>query len=72
MGENTLEVIQGEETLKLRSADLLKETVRLAGELRVNAVVLEDETLKELFKVEAKQLATFNSKLAQRVADLNK
>ena len=49
MEKNTkVDEITREETLKLRLADLLKETTRLAGELKVNAETFEDKKLKEI------------------------
>ena len=71
MEKNTkVDEITREETLKLRLADLLKETTRLAGELKVNAETFEDKKLKEIFSEGGKNITEFNKKLSAHLSIL--
>lgn len=56
-----------EETNKLRIADMLKETTKLAGDIRLSAIILKesDDKLAQIFEKYAPHFDDFNKELAQ-------
>lgn len=60
--EMELNKINKEETLKLTLTETLRETTRIAGELRVNGKLFEEEhkELAEILKKSSKDFANFN------------
>ena len=57
--------VNQEETLKLHLTDTLRETTRLAGTFKVNAMMYEDEKLVNLLNEGAEALSKFNKGLAE-------
>lgn len=68
--EKLLEIINKEETVKLRIADTLKETVRMSGEFRLNSEMIEDDELKKIYQEAGKNLAKFNKAAAKKLSSL--
>ncbi len=57
--------VNKKETLKLNLTDTLKETTRLAGTFKINALMYEDEKLVKLLNEGAESLDKFNKGVAE-------
>lgn len=60
-----LDKINKEESVKLQVTNTLKETTRMAGEFKINAVVLEDTKLTKILNDFIPNLDKFNKELAE-------
>lgn len=69
--EKLLNEINREETLKIKLAETLKETTRMAGEFRINSNIFEDKKLKEILEKGAKDLKNFNRELSSYISTLS-
>ena len=65
-----LNKINIEETTKIKLAETLKETVRLAGEFRLNANIFDNDELKKILDKGAKELSEFNKELSTYISTL--
>ena len=67
MSEEVQKVVQQinvEETVNIKLTGVLNETTRIAGQLRLDAEMLEvDEELKRILRTGSEQLKEFNKKL---------
>ena len=54
MKQEILNKINKEETIKIKLAETLKETMRLAGEFRLNSKIYDDEELNKILEKGAK------------------
>lgn len=70
MKKEILNTINKEETIKIKLAETLKETMRLAGEFRLNSKIYDDEELNKILEEGAEGLKTFNKKLAAHLSKL--
>ena len=64
-----LNKISKEETLKIKLAETLKETIRLAGEFKLNVNIFEDEKLVNILNKASVDLQEFNKKLADYLSE---
>lgn len=62
--KEVLNKISREETLKIKLAETLRETTKLAGEFRMNSEIFEDEILIEILKKGSEALRSFNKELS--------
>lgn len=70
MKQEILNKINKEETIKIKLAETLKETMRLAGEFRLNSKIYDDEKLNKILEKGAKDLKDFNQKLSAHLSTL--
>lgn len=70
MKQEMLNTINKEETIKIKLAETLKETMRLAGEFRLNSKIYDDEKLNKILEKGAKDLKDFNQKLSAHLSTL--
>lgn len=64
-----LNKISKEETLKIKLAETLKETIRLAGEFKLNVNIFEDEKLVNILNEASVDLQKFNKNLADYLSE---
>lgn len=64
-----LNKISKEETLKIKLAETLKETIRLAGEFKLNVNIFEDEKLVKILNKASVDLQEFNKNLADYLSE---
>lgn len=64
-----LNKISKEETLKIKLAETLKETIRLAGEFKLNVNIFEDEKLVNILNKASVDLQEFNKNLADYLSE---
>lgn len=64
-----LNKISKEETLKIKLAETLKETIRLAGEFKLNVNIFEDEKLVNILSKASADLQEFNKNLADYLSE---
>ena len=64
-----LNKISKEETLKIQLAETLKETIRLAGEFKLNVNIFEDEKLVNILNKASVDLQEFNQNLADYLSE---
>ena len=64
-----LNKISKEETLKIKLAETLKETIRLAGEFKLNVNIFEDEKLVNILNKASVDLQKFNKNLADYLSE---
>ena len=65
-----LNKINLEETRKLKLAETLKETIRMAGDYRMLAKVFDDEKINEAFEKGAKDLKELVNSLSMHLSTL--
>jgi hypothetical protein len=70
MKKEILNTINKEETIKIKLAETLKETMRLAGEFRLNSKIYDDEELNKILEKGAESLKEFNKELAAHISKL--
>ena len=70
MKKEILNTINKEETIKIKLAETLKETMRLAGEFRLNSKIYDDEELNKILEKGANALKVFNKELAAHLSTL--
>ena len=64
-----LNKISKEETLKIKLAETLKETIRLDGEFKLNVNIFEDEKLVNILNKASVDLQEFNKNLADYLSE---
>ena len=64
-----LNKISKEETLKIKLAETLKETIRLASEFKLNVNIFEDEKLVNILSKASADLQEFNKNLADYLSE---